>query len=657
MSSFSSLIRAGVPSLAVMLLSGVAMPGLAFADMVEVRGTIANVLSGNRVKISVPKGANVKLQDKILIEMPDGEGETKRLSTNWIVKRVDGQVVLAGPDGDVSRKPVAGAVAIVLTEDEATNATSDETAGVVEKPAELTISDDKKLKVASEAVGAKVEVQPEAVNDVDKTGQKLKPSEETAPQADVAISAPATAEPVTENKTAEVEEAKPAPGNDAAQVTESEVGPSKAEPAVAEGSQKETVPPVPAPQSDLAASAKVKETDKLETTDAKAVEMEKASDAAIPKSAKIVEPVTALTGEAKSLEVAETDTEEAAPSLTPEEAKVSEVAEAKNEAAPELAKEQVVAAVSNETEDKQVIEAEPKKPDAMPTASIAKPGKSEEAATAGPVETQSSPMLLNQTADDSVLEPKLHDCDRFAAHPFDPDAVAEGVRYRDMVASKIVTACRKAIREFPSEARFYTQLTRGLHKDGDLEGAIEATRKGADLGSSHSMANLGVMHRQGVAGLEPDPAKALEWFEKAAEAGNPGGMVFAAAMHRDGKEVPQNYERAAELYLKASELGISEAHTNLAIFYDQGSGVKKHAAKSANHMLMAYRGGEKSATRILNDSPSVLSLPTRKALQLQLHRLGFYRGGIDGQLGAKSREALRRFVEARPAKSQKQARQ
>ena len=58
------------------------------------------------------------------------------------------------------------------------------------------------------------------------------------------------------------------------------------------------------------------------------------------------------------------------------------------------------------------------------------------------------------------------DCDHLAAHPFDPDAVAKGVFYADLDADKVIAACQDAIAAYPQEARFYTQLTRGLHKAG-----------------------------------------------------------------------------------------------------------------------------------------------------------------------------------------------
>nr|WP_321526196.1 hypothetical protein [uncultured Cohaesibacter sp.] len=231
------------------------------------------------------------------------------------------------------------------------------------------------------------------------------------------------------------------------------------------------------------------------------------------------------------------------------------------------------------------------------------------------------------------------ECDRLAAHPFDPDAVATGVFYADLDADKVVEACQAAITDYPQEARFFTQLARGLHKAGKPSLVYAASKQGAELGSGQSMAYLGVLYKNGTSVAESQP-EALAWFDKAAAAGNPGGMVFAAAMYRDGVGTERNYERAAELYKKASDLDVAEASADLGIFYDRGQGVERNPEQAASLLLKAFAEDDKDTQRIFFEVPGVLSEATRKAVQTELKAKGFYKSSIDADFGSGTRNAL-----------------
>ena len=242
-----------------------------------------------------------------------------------------------------------------------------------------------------------------------------------------------------------------------------------------------------------------------------------------------------------------------------------------------------------------------------------------------------------------VADPSaIHACDELAAHPFDPDAITKGVDYEKLDVEKVIEACKDAIGQFPKEARFYSQLTRGLHKARQLDKAFETTMKGAELGSAHSMAYLGVMYKLGDP-VPKDLEQSLSWFEKAAENGNPGGMVFAAAMYRDGTGTPQDYKRAADLYRMAADLNVAEAMTGLAIFHDRGQGVEKLPERSASLLLKAMLGDDQEAQKLLFDAPGAISQETRKAIQSLLQDRGFYSGKIDGDFGPQTSRSLTLF--------------
>ncbi|WP_319484255.1 hypothetical protein [uncultured Cohaesibacter sp.] len=285
----------------------------------------------------------------------------------------------------------------------------------------------------------------------------------------------------------------------------------------------------------------------------------------------------------------------------------------------------------------------PETPSAPETAEAPKMPDAPEAATETKAEaaTETKPEVKDVSAPavmPTAPAPET-ECDRLAAHPFDPDAVATGVFYADLDAAKVVEACQAAITDYPQEARFFTQLARGLHKAGKPSLVYAASKQGAELGSGQSMAYLGVLYKNGTSVPESQP-EALAWFDKAAAAGNPGGMVFAAAMYRDGVGTDRNYERAAELYRKASDLDVAEASADLGIFYDRGQGVERNPEQAASLLLKAFAADDKDTQRIFFEVPGVLSEATRKAVQTELKAKGFYKSSIDADFGSGTRNAL-----------------
>ena len=55
--------------------------------------------------------------------------------------------------------------------------------------------------------------------------------------------------------------------------------------------------------------------------------------------------------------------------------------------------------------------------------------------------------------------------------------------------------------------------------------------------------------------------------------------------------MPQNHEKANELYLKAGELGCVDGYYNLGISYDRGDGVKSDGNKAKHYHELAAMGG------------------------------------------------------------------
>ena len=78
------------------------------------------------------------------------------------------------------------------------------------------------------------------------------------------------------------------------------------------------------------------------------------------------------------------------------------------------------------------------------------------------------------------------------------------------------------------------------------------------------MLRLGLAYENAMGGLTKDETKAVEWFQKAAEAGNAIAMHNLGYAYEYGKGgLTKDKAKAMEWYWKAAEAGISEAAERL----------------------------------------------------------------------------------------------
>ena len=89
-----------------------------------------------------------------------------------------------------------------------------------------------------------------------------------------------------------------------------------------------------------------------------------------------------------------------------------------------------------------------------------------------------------------------------------------------------------------------------------------------------------------------DYDKAMEWYQKAAEFGDPDGMCRAGVMYQTGRGVSKDYEKAMEWYLKATELGSSDAMDHIGTLYECGLGVPQDDSKAMEWYLKAAELGD-----------------------------------------------------------------
>ena len=112
----------------------------------------------------------------------------------------------------------------------------------------------------------------------------------------------------------------------------------------------------------------------------------------------------------------------------------------------------------------------------------------------------------------------------------------------------------------------------------------------AEKGNSGAMLALGSYYEQGV-GTPRSYVKALEWYGKAAAAGQAEGYYNVGVCHEIGMGSTGDMAKAIKNYEKAAELGLPLAMYKLSSIYISGAGVNKDVAKGLSWLEKAARAG------------------------------------------------------------------
>jgi len=164
-------------------------------------------------------------------------------------------------------------------------------------------------------------------------------------------------------------------------------------------------------------------------------------------------------------------------------------------------------------------------------------------------------------------------CDRVAADPADPDKPADVTGVTNIAPTDVATAIKYCKRAAGASRRALYQLGRAYAANQQVPDAIGAYRKAADKGSTSAMVELGIALATGT-GVVKDPAQARDLFERAANAGNPRGVVNLMALSDNGG-VPMDPVKARELLSRAAATNSAEAEFQLGLMYADGVGGPK----------------------------------------------------------------------------------
>lgn len=101
----------------------------------------------------------------------------------------------------------------------------------------------------------------------------------------------------------------------------------------------------------------------------------------------------------------------------------------------------------------------------------------------------------------------------------------------------------------------------------------------AQKGNAGAMYKIGLFYYFGLRGLRRDHAKALSWFLKAVEKGEPRSMELLGEIYARGAGVERNYTKALEWLTLASKQQLYSAYNGMGYLYVKGYGVEKNYTK------------------------------------------------------------------------------
>lgn len=165
-------------------------------------------------------------------------------------------------------------------------------------------------------------------------------------------------------------------------------------------------------------------------------------------------------------------------------------------------------------------------------------------------------------AADRMPSGALAECDRLAAHPYDPGRRAKGVPFDAIDAPSAVLSCAAAFSEQPGAVRYMYQYGRALLAAKRRNEAMIFIRAAADSGYAAAQQSLATLLYDDEA-WSGDRITAIRLFHKAAAQGHPVAQLRVASFYLCGEGGPRDLAKAETFARMAAAQGLPAAQTAL----------------------------------------------------------------------------------------------
>jgi len=179
-----------------------------------------------------------------------------------------------------------------------------------------------------------------------------------------------------------------------------------------------------------------------------------------------------------------------------------------------------------------------------------------------------------------------------------PKSCQKAVMYYNPVAEKVVAAAQKSGGRglIIEKARLTDGPARASRRLlGDEDDIIQYYQYSADKGSVDAQLTLGQLSFHGARGMPADPAVALSYYSRAADAGEPAAHAHLGHMYAQGIGVEQDDETALKHFRLGAARSNPAAQNGLGYMYMHGYGVEVSHAKALEHFRAAAQNGNAEA--------------------------------------------------------------
>ncbi len=173
-----------------------------------------------------------------------------------------------------------------------------------------------------------------------------------------------------------------------------------------------------------------------------------------------------------------------------------------------------------------------------------------------------------------------------------------------VVASQVAEAHSAKLRDLAEKGDpgamflFGAALDQGMGIAADPAAALDWVTRAAQAGQTIAMNYLGWMCVEGR-GTEKDATNAVAWFAKAAEAGDTGAMHNYGWMLANGSGVAKDEAAALDWFKRAAEAGSARNMGNVGVLTHQGRGTAKDIPAAIEWYRSAARLGDETSRKNL----------------------------------------------------------
>ncbi|MDR2460508.1 MAG: sel1 repeat family protein [Deltaproteobacteria bacterium] len=133
-----------------------------------------------------------------------------------------------------------------------------------------------------------------------------------------------------------------------------------------------------------------------------------------------------------------------------------------------------------------------------------------------------------------------------------------------------------------------------------VEQYLELLNQEVQNGNNEAMITLGIIYERGQLGIDQNYGTAMEWFQKAADAGVPEGYFNLGYFYQVGAGTAPDFTKALLNYQKAAELNLGVASYRLGQFYLFGKiGLTPNPEVAVKYLTEAGKRGVQDADYLL----------------------------------------------------------